>query len=90
MDANRSVAKLLDGIIDNAIHLDLYIQYISLDTTLMRSLAQEITLEIDRDGSLGIEIESLSAYKDRPLKVVEVRGITARYLINQEDFIPLN
>lgn len=90
MDTNRSITKLLDGIIDNAIRLDLHIQYISLDITLMKALAQEITFEVDRDGNLGIEIESLSAYREHSLKIVETRGITARYLIKQEDFIPLN
>lgn len=87
---NKSIIKIIDMLIDQAENADLYIKYIALGPRLMSKLAEEISILIDPENLKGLLIKSLSTYRQIFIRESEVESVTVKYLLNQEEWTPLN
>lgn len=89
MNENKSVIKIIDLLIDQAEHNDLYIDYIAVGPSIMVQLAEELSVLVDPQNEKGLLIKSLSAYKDVSIREIEIESITVKYLLNKEEWVPL-
>lgn len=69
------IIEILDTIIDQTYEKDWTIRYVALDPILMRTLVNEVVSYAGKDFA----VNSLSMYKDVPLKVKEIVGFQVAY-----------
>lgn len=72
--------KILDQLILQALEEFWIIKYVALSPELMRNLVDEVKSFAGTD----FKIESLSMYKDVPLKVKEIVGFQVAYELTKE------
>ena len=69
------IIEILDAIITQAYEMDWVIKYVALEPSLMRMLVNEVVSYAGKDFA----VDSLSMYKDVPLKVKEIVGFQIAY-----------
>ncbi len=78
MSKNKTVVEYLDLLINQAEEIGLYIEYIAVGPSLMKTLSEEISASLD-----GLLIKSLAKYRDISLRETEVDSIIVKYLVDK-------
>jgi hypothetical protein len=73
------IIQILDTIIDQALEANWTIKYVALGPIEMRNLVSEVVSYAGKD----FKVDSLSFYKDVPLKVKEIVGFQVAYELPQ-------
>lgn len=90
MNNNKSIADVIDLLINTAVEQNLYIDYIAIGSKLMLKLSEELSLLADPENSMGLIIKSISMYRETSIRETEVESITIKYLLSQEPWISLD
>jgi hypothetical protein len=73
------ITKILDNLIAQALQEFWVIKYVALSPDYMRKLVDEVTSFAGKE----FKVDSLSMYKDVPVKVKEIVGFQVAYEIDQ-------